>query len=155
MTDREAAQNDLLRAQDVDGVTWYDAAPGERMAVRLSSLDTRGAYTVIESVAVAGCGVPSHFHQNEDEHFLILEGTYRFVCEDKAFEAAAGTSVTVPKGARHAWRQVSDSHGRALVVFTPGGCEQILQDMVGTPRNALEELAARYGCFIVGPPLDP
>jgi mannose-6-phosphate isomerase-like protein (cupin superfamily) len=154
MIDTMVAPSDVLSAYEEDGVTWYDAAPGERMAVRVSSLDTNGAYAVIESIAAAGCGVSLHFHQNEEEHFVILAGTYRFVCEDKMFDAPAGTSVTVPKGARHAWRQVSNAPGRALVVFTPGGCEQILQDMVGAPRNTIEELAARYGCFIVGPPID-
>ena len=28
-------------AYEEDGVTWYDAAPGERIAVRLSSCDTK------------------------------------------------------------------------------------------------------------------
>ncbi len=61
-----------------DGVTWYDAAAGERIAVRLSSLDTNGKYAITRSIAAPGSSVPRHVHQNEEEHFVILKGTYRF-----------------------------------------------------------------------------
>jgi len=39
-----------------------------------------------------------HTHQNEDEHFLILEGTARIASGAETFYAAAGTSVTLRKG---------------------------------------------------------
>ena len=83
-------------AYEEDGVTWYDAAPGERIAVRLSSCDTNGAYAVVESLAAPV--VPMHLHQKEEEHFVVLEGTYRVAVEDKIFDVAPGTSVAVPKG---------------------------------------------------------
>jgi mannose-6-phosphate isomerase-like protein (cupin superfamily) len=149
MTDRVVALHGAFGAHEKNGATWYDAAAGELMACA-SRADTNGAYTVIESVASPGCCVPLHSHQNEDEHFAILEGTYRFVCKDGIFDAPTGTSVTVPKRTRHAWRNVSDDPGRALVVFTLSDSEQIFQDMVGAPRAKIVELAARYGCFIVG-----
>jgi quercetin dioxygenase-like cupin family protein len=138
-----------------DAVTWYDAAAGERIAVRLSSRDTNGAYAIVESVAAPGCCVPMHLHQNEEEHFVVLAGTYRFAVGDKIFDAAAGTSVTVPKGAPHAWRNLSSSPSRLLVIFTPGGLERMIQDVINAPAGKVEEVAARYGCLIVGPPIKP
>jgi len=39
-----------------------------------------------------------HLHQKEEEHFVVLEGTYRVAVEDKIFDVAPGTSVAVPKG---------------------------------------------------------
>jgi mannose-6-phosphate isomerase-like protein (cupin superfamily) len=49
---------------------------------------------VIEIVA-GGCdSTPISVHQNEDEHFLIVEGTAGIAYGDKTFDAAAGTSVT-------------------------------------------------------------
>src|SRR5258708_12348036 len=70
-------------AYEEDGVTWYDAAPGERFAVRLSSCDTNGAYAVVESLAAPV--VPMHLHQKEQEPFVVLKGTYRSPLEHTIF----------------------------------------------------------------------
>jgi quercetin dioxygenase-like cupin family protein len=86
---------------------WYEGTAGERIAVRLSSTDTNGAYAIVESVAVPDCSVPLHLHRNEEEHLLVFAGTYRIQIEDKVFNAPTGASVTVPKGARHSWRNIS------------------------------------------------
>ena len=118
-----------------DGMTWYDAAAGERIAVRLSSRDTNGAYAVVESVAAPGCCVPMHLHQNEEEHFVVLAGTYKFAVADKIFDSAAGTSVTVPKGAPHAWRNLSSSPGRLLVIFPEGGLSNAGQPRIRRGRR--------------------
>jgi len=140
-------------AYEEDGVTWYDAAPGERFAVRLSSCDTNGAYAVVESLAAPV--VPMHLHQKEEEHFVVLEGTYRVAVEDKIFDVAPGTSVAVTKGVPHAWRNLSSSPGRLLAIFTPGGFERLVQEVISAPAGNVEELAARYGYLIVGPPIKP
>jgi mannose-6-phosphate isomerase-like protein (cupin superfamily) len=134
---------------------WYDGTVGERIALRVSSLDTNGAYAVVESVAAPGCSPPLHVHRHEDEHFVVLAGHYRFVCEDRSLDAAAGSSFTVPRGARHSWRNLSDTPGRLLVVLTPGGFERCIQEVVGRPKEQILEIAARYGCTIVGPPIEP
>jgi mannose-6-phosphate isomerase-like protein (cupin superfamily) len=153
--DTELTAHSGRGAYEEDGVTWYDAASGERIAVRLSSHDTDGAYAVVESIAAPGCCVPMHLHQNEEEHLVVLAGTYQFACEDKIFDATAGTSVTVPKGAPHAWRNLSPSPSRLLAIFTPGGFERLVQEVINAPAGKVEEVAARYGCLIVGPPIKP
>jgi quercetin dioxygenase-like cupin family protein len=96
-----------------DEGSWYEGTAGERIAVRLSSTDTNGAYAIVESVAVPDCSVPLHLHRNEAEHLVVLADTYRIQIEDKVFNAPAGTSVTVTKGARHSWRNISHE----VVVF--------------------------------------
>jgi quercetin dioxygenase-like cupin family protein len=58
---------------------WYEGTAGERIAVRLSSTDTNGAYAIVESVAAPGCSPPMHLHRNEEEHFVVLAGTYRIL----------------------------------------------------------------------------
>jgi mannose-6-phosphate isomerase-like protein (cupin superfamily) len=50
-----------------------------------------------------------HVHQNEEEHFLILEWTAQNVYGDKPFNANAGTSITLSKGIPHAWSNPSNS----------------------------------------------
>jgi quercetin dioxygenase-like cupin family protein len=137
----------------VDKSVWHEGTAGERIAVRLSSADTNGAYAVVESVAAPGCSPPMHLHRNEEEHFVVLAGTYRIVIEDNVFDAPVGTSVTVPKGARHSWRNISNETSRLLVILTPGGFERCIQTIRDSPADKLLEIAAHYGCFIVGPPI--
>src|SRR5258708_4538137 len=72
---------------------WYEGTAGERIAVRLSSTDTNGAYAIVESVTAPGCSPPMHLHRNEEEHFVVLAGTYRILIEDKVFDAPVGTSI--------------------------------------------------------------
>jgi mannose-6-phosphate isomerase-like protein (cupin superfamily) len=62
------------------------------------------AYAIVESVAAPGCSLPLHLHRNEEEHLVVLAGTYRIPIEDKVLDAPVGTSVTVPRGSRHCWR---------------------------------------------------
>ena len=137
----------------LDEGPWYEGTAGERIAVRLSSTDTNGAYAIVESVAVPDCSVPLHLHRNEEEHLVVVAGTYRIQIEDKVFNALAGTSVTVPKGARHSWRNISDETSRLLVILTPGGFEKCIQTIRDSPADKILEVAAQYGCFLVGPPV--
>jgi mannose-6-phosphate isomerase-like protein (cupin superfamily) len=132
---------------------WYEGTAGERIAVRLSSKDTNGAYAIVESVAAPGCSPPTHLHCNEEEHFVVLAGTYRILIEDKVFDAPVGISVTVPRGSRHSWRNISNETGRLLVILTPGGFDKCIQTIRDNPPDQILEIAARYGCFIVGPPI--
>ena len=93
----------------------------------MSSEETNGAYTMLEVVADHRNGTPMHVHQNEDEHFMILEGTAHLAYGDKTVDAPAGTNITVSKGIHHAWCNLSKSSLRMLVLFTPGGIDQLFR----------------------------
>jgi quercetin dioxygenase-like cupin family protein len=134
-----------------DGGPWYEGTRGERIAVRISSLQTNGAYAVVESFAEPGCATPMHLHRNEEEHLVVVSGLYRVALEDEVFHISSGVSITIPKGARRSWRNLSSEPGRRLVILTPGGFEQCIQTVLNSPPEKLEEVAASFGCYIVGP----
>jgi quercetin dioxygenase-like cupin family protein len=136
-----------------DNGPWYEGTDGERIAVRLSSRDTNGAYAIVESVAAPGCSPPMHIHRNEEEHFLVLGGSYRILIGDRMFDASVGTCVSVPRGSRHSWRNVSNKTSRLLVILIPGGFEKCIQTIRDSPADKILEIAEHYGCFIVGPPI--
>jgi mannose-6-phosphate isomerase-like protein (cupin superfamily) len=138
-----------------DSGPWYEGTHGERIAVRLSSLDTNGAYAIVESIAAPGCATPMHLHRKEEEHFVILTGSYRIAIGEKIFEVSAGASITLPKGVRHSWRNISSEPARMVVILTPGGFEQCIQTIRNSPPEKLEAVAASYGCYIVGLPVSP
>jgi quercetin dioxygenase-like cupin family protein len=103
-----------------DGGPWYEGTHRERIAVRLSSLDTNGAYAVVESIAAPGCATPMHRHRDEEEHVVIVAGSYRIAIGEEIFEASVGASITLPKGPRHSWRNISSEPGRMVIILTPG-----------------------------------
>jgi mannose-6-phosphate isomerase-like protein (cupin superfamily) len=135
------------------GNVWFKGADGERQAIRVDSRDTHGMYSVIESVASPGCAVPTHSHRNEEEHFLVISGRYRIAIGDEIFDAPPGTRATVPRNTPHSWRNIAAEESRLLAILTPGGFEQIVYAVKDTPPERIPQLAAEFGCDILGPPV--
>ena len=121
------------------------------MAIRVRSGDVGGAYAVLEVIAAPRYGVPLHFHSNEDEIFHVIDGEIRFRCEKTELDALPGTTVVVPRGTAHAWRNFGVSPVRMLVTFTPGGFDPLFEEIVGRSLAEVEALAQRYGTYIIGP----
>ena len=96
-------------------------AAGERCIIRVAAAETNGAYSVVERLSHPGDSTPMHVHQNEDEHFFILEGTARVVRGDETFDAPAGTTVALPRYIPHAWGNATTSMLRMIVTSRPGG----------------------------------
>ncbi len=130
---------------------WLQTRPGERCLIRISAAETNGAYSVVEIISDYLDGTSIHIHENEDEHFLILEGTAHIANGDKTFDAPVGTTVTLSKGVPHAWCNLSRSPLRMLVTCTPGGIEEILR-LIAEGRDVdLRALAEQFGVRNVGP----
>ena len=89
MTDIVQASSNKLDNWNDSG-PWYEGTHGERIAVRLSSLDTKGAYAIVESIAAPGCATPMHLHRNEEEHFVIIAGSYRIAIGEKILRCRPG-----------------------------------------------------------------
>jgi mannose-6-phosphate isomerase-like protein (cupin superfamily) len=132
---------------------WSEITPGERFSIRVSSEETNSAYTMLEIVADHRNGTSMHVHQNEDEHFIILEGTARLAYGDKTVDAPAGTNITVSKGIHHAWCNLSESPLRMLVLFTPGGIDEMFRTTSNGGANNIADLLDKFGTRIVGPTL--
>jgi mannose-6-phosphate isomerase-like protein (cupin superfamily) len=86
---------EVLSINHQDNSGWLETTPGERFKIRTSAKETKGIYTMLEVVADPRNGVPIHIHKNEDEHFLVLEGTLHIVIGDVTLDVRAGTAVTV------------------------------------------------------------
>lgn len=130
---------------------WLEATPGELFKFRVSSLDTKGIYTMFEVVAESRNGVPMHTHRNEDEHFVVLEGTLRLANDDEP----AGTAITVKRGVPHAWANMTDAPVRFPIIFSPGRIEDMFRQNIAATDDpvAAAANAERYGTVLVGPPI--
>jgi quercetin dioxygenase-like cupin family protein len=141
--------NGLERAEE-----WSEITRGERCIIRVSSEQTKGAYSMIEVVADPRNGVPMHVHDNEGEHFIILEGKALVANGDVRREVVAGSSITINRGVPHAWCNISkDAPLRMLVLFTPGGLEVLFRQNAGLEPADKVTLANKFGTHITGPAL--
>src|SRR3984893_10630590 len=86
---------EVLSINHQDNGEWLETTPGERFTIRTSAKETKGMYTMLEVVADPRNGVPIHIHKNEDEHFLVLEGTLHIIIGDVTLDVPAGAAVTV------------------------------------------------------------
>jgi mannose-6-phosphate isomerase-like protein (cupin superfamily) len=132
---------------------WLQIIPGERFRIRTSVNETKGIYTVLELIADPRNGVPMHIHQNEDEHFIVLEGTLHVAIGDKRFDVPAGSTVTISKGVMHAWCNLMDRPLRMLVVFSLGNIEELFRATAARESDDIAALASKYGTLLVGPPM--
>jgi mannose-6-phosphate isomerase-like protein (cupin superfamily) len=130
---------------------WLQTRPGEKCCIRVSAAETGGTYSLVEIVSSPGDSTPMHIHRNEDEHFVILEGTAHIALGDKTFDAAAGTAISLPRNIPHAWGNASNSPLRILGVCTPGGVEEALRVIARGGVSDLVALSAKFGVEIVGP----
>ncbi|MBV8216746.1 MAG: cupin domain-containing protein [Verrucomicrobia bacterium] len=128
---------------------WLESRPGERFRICKSAAQTNGAYSVVEIVAEHGYGTPVHIHKNEDEHFVVVEGTAYMVNGDQAFEATAGAAISLRKGIPHAWCNRSKSPLRLVITNVPGGIEEALR--LSANGFDVRAVAERFAVRVVGP----
>jgi mannose-6-phosphate isomerase-like protein (cupin superfamily) len=135
------------------GNEWLQTRPGERCLIRTSAAETNGAFSVVEIISQPGDGTPVHVHRNEDEHFIVLEGTARILYGDKTLDVPAGTSVSASRNIRHAWCNPFDTPFRMVVIASPGGCEDALRVIAKGGDVDKVALAARFQIEVLGPPM--
>ncbi len=137
---------------------------GRRVAVmgnlhlnKVESADTDGAWALLE-LEMLGANPPLHLHEREDEAFSVLAGRMRMWVGDAEFEGGPGTFVLAPRGVPHTYARQPGENLRLLVIVSPAGFERMFDDIASlseTDQNdpaALNEIAARYGVRILGPP---
>ncbi len=131
---------------------WFEAIPGERLRIRISSKDVKGRCGVMESIAGPGSAAPMHTHL-EDEIFHVLDGTPTFALGENIFNAIPGEMIVIPSGVPHAWKNRTKADIRLMATFVPGGVEELLTKLAGLSPEHIAVLAAQYGTVVVGPPL--
>jgi mannose-6-phosphate isomerase-like protein (cupin superfamily) len=136
---------------------------GDFYAVKTSSEQTRGAYSIIEIESFPGNGPPAHIHRKEDECFYVVEGAFSVILGDRAFDVADGDFVRIPKDTPHTYKNVGAIPGKMLVILSPGGLERMWAQLgqPGTLNHPPKEgdpsllhrllaLAPAYGIEICG-----
>jgi mannose-6-phosphate isomerase-like protein (cupin superfamily) len=102
---------------------------GANVTILLSGADTGGTSTTMKIQIPAHAGPPPHIHTREDEVFIITSGTFQFFMDGVCLQAGPGTSVFMPKGHTHTFKNISKHAGEQLVVVYPAGLEQFFLDV--------------------------
>jgi len=133
---------------------------GGEIAIKLSTEQTNGAFTVFEGTTPPLQGPPLHRHPGQDEWWYILEGDFRFVVDGQEIEARTGDTVFAPRGSRHTFQNIGNTPGRTLTTAIPGGIDLFFEDIeAATPRGASPNFAnllpifQRHNQELLGPPL--
>jgi mannose-6-phosphate isomerase-like protein (cupin superfamily) len=134
---------------------WYVSEPGVRFKVLVSTEQAAGSYCCLETIAQNGTGSPIHIHHNEDEHFLILEGTAHLLLGEEKIDVPAGQTITLPRGVPHAWSNKSDVPLRMIALFNPGKFDQLCVEMAegAIDTSDMSILRTRFGLELLGPKL--
>jgi uncharacterized cupin superfamily protein len=99
---------------------------------------------LVESELPPGGGfrVP-HWHEDLDEVFYVLEGEIEYLLDGQWRRAPAGTTVFIPAGTVHAFRNDSGRPARQLAVG-PSGAVELITELAGHPRERWEQVHARH-----------
>jgi mannose-6-phosphate isomerase-like protein (cupin superfamily) len=60
-----------------------------------------------------------HVHHEDDEAWVVLEGTLGFRVGDEIVTAGPGAAVLVPKGTPHTYWNAGDTEARYVLVMSP------------------------------------
>jgi quercetin dioxygenase-like cupin family protein len=136
---------------------------GQALELKITSVQTGGAYAVTEATAAPGFRAAPHRHHREDESVYVLDGELQFTIDGDHITGPAGTFVHIPREATHAWTNRGPTPARLLTIYTPGGFEGIFEDL-GEPiigqasgpsrppdLDALRGRAPAYGLEILKP----
>src|SRR5580698_3272018 len=98
--------------------------------MRSTAETTNGAYGLMEHWSMPpGFASPYHLHHREDEAFYVLEGDMAFICDGKWQRGGPGTFVFGPRELAHGFTVVGDTPARMLLLCSPGGFEQFVQQL--------------------------
>ena len=135
----------------------FDFANGNRVEVKIGEEQSDGRLTFIEGTHRPRTGPPPHIHDDRDEIFYVLEGSYAITFGERNVDAFPGTFVFVPRGTSHRFEPGSEG-GRMLLLYSPGGFEgyfeerhrEEIQHGRGLRTDRIDSLGRKYGMRLDG-----
>lgn len=121
---------------------------------------TGGRLTVYESRQEPhSVGPARHYHERTTELFYVLEGEMIFLVGEELYRAPAGSTVVIPPGTIHAFRNAESVPARLLITVHPGGFEGFFDESreLRSPMSDAErwrQIYDRWDIRLAGPPLE-
>jgi quercetin dioxygenase-like cupin family protein len=112
------------------------------MKLLVGTEQTNGAFALGEFAGGEGTWTVPHTHQNTEESFYVLEGSFIFTVGDDDIQAGPGTFVLVQRSTKHVMR-AEPGGGRFLTLWTPGGLEAMFVELSRLPADSMRDLDVR------------
>jgi uncharacterized cupin superfamily protein len=115
-----------------------------RPTIKLGPRDRTTQIGLVEGELPPGGGfrVP-HWHDDLDEVFYVLEGEIEFLIDDRWTCGSAGTTVFIPAGTVHAFRNPTNRPARQLVIGAPE-VAALISDLGEHPPEDWEAVHEHY-----------
>jgi quercetin dioxygenase-like cupin family protein len=144
-----------------EGKTWL-VGGGDYVTMKTRGSEVGDQFCTFEVASTPGFGPPLHTHAWA-EFFYVLEGEFEFQRdvdgEVETIVGGPGSTLSVPSGVAHTFRNSTTGMGRMLVLHAPAGLEDFFQaygvevERVGDVPEGLErpdpaamgEILPRYG----------
>lgn len=127
-----------------------------RFDCKVSAADTGGALCIFDTFRDKVGGPPLHYHELQDEWFMVLEGQFLFQVGERFQQLGPGDSIFGPRMVPHAFRTLTVP-ARMLIAYTPAlRMEEFFRAGLGPDSAASEEFEAlhrAHNIINVGPPI--
>lgn len=97
-------------------------------------------------------GPPLHVHSNEDEMFIVIEGTFAIFANGEWTECGPGATAFLPRDKPHTFKNVGSTPGKLCVIANPPGmesffdqCEEPFYRENGPDMEAITGIAENHG----------
>jgi mannose-6-phosphate isomerase-like protein (cupin superfamily) len=97
--------------------------------LKVSSEETGGAYSLLELRLGPGQGAPMHVHEREDEVLCVTSGQCEIGDARGRQLAPTGSSVRLPRGTPHSFRNPGPEPCHLPIAAIPGGLEHYFSDV--------------------------
>lgn len=119
------------------------------LKILIGTDQTGGSFALGEFAGEAGPWTVPHIHEQTEESFYVLDGSFDFTLGDAHVQADPGSFLLVPRGVPHVMEAASGG-GRFLTLWTPGGLERMFVALSEMPADSLRDpdvrnaIAARF-----------
>ena len=114
-----------------------------RMRVLAAADATPGSgFSIAEFTGGPGPWTVPHLHRDLEESFFVLDGSFTFTVGDEEIAAGPDAYVLVPRGSRHLLA-AGPAGGRCLVLWVPGGLEQMFLELAELGPDAIRNPGVR------------
>lgn len=124
-------------------------SPGHDMIVHVKTEDLPDHISVIEVLlAPKSLGAPPHIHKDEDEIFIVLDGTVHFLNGKEEVIAKKGTVAAMPRGHFHGFWNPTKKPAKMALIVAPGHFEKFFYAVKQAVKERKPSNPQEFGAIV-------